>query len=325
MASGENHKQGEILANVSPTREPGTMNFVLVVDDSAVDRSMAGHLLAGHPEFHVEYASNGIEALELLEARLPLAVITDIQMPEMDGFQLVEAIHRHYPSVPMIVMTAHGSEETALQALSLGAADYVPKAQLAAELRKSLDTVLALATGERGHQRLWHCLRHQELQYELENDVKLIPPLVDELQQVATQLGLVNQNGRVRLAKSLFEVLRNAIYHGNLELSHAEAVQAEKQSPAAAQAIALRRTQAPYCDRRVHVRAVFSPQEARFIIRDEGPGFDVSTLPNVKQDPSHLSGTGGRGLVLTHMFMDEVSFNPVGNEVTLVKRAPASA
>jgi CheY-like chemotaxis protein len=301
------------------------MNFVLVVDDSSVDRALAGHLLEGHPEFHVEYASNGIEALELLEARLPLAVITDLQMPEMDGFQLVEAIHHRYPSVPTIVMTAHGSEEIALQALTLGAADYVPKAQLASELRKSLETVLALTTGERGHQRLWHCLRHQELQYELENDVKLIPPLVDELQHVATQFGLVNHSERVRLAKSLFEVLRNAIYHGNLELSPAEAALAKNLSPAAAAAIALRSGQAPHCDRRVHVRAAFSPQEARVIIRDEGPGFDVSTLPNVKEDPSHLSGPGGRGLVLTHMFMDEVSFNAAGNEVTLVKRAPASA
>jgi DNA-binding response OmpR family regulator len=290
-----------------------------------MDRRMAGHLLEGHPEFHVEYASNGIEALELLEARLPLAVITDIQMPEMDGFQLVEAVHRRYPSVPMIVMTAHGSEETALQALSLGAADYVPKAQLATELRKSVETVLALSTGERGHQRLWHCLRHQELWYELENDVKLIPPLVDELQQAATQLGLISRNERVRLAKSLFEVLRNAIYHGNLELTPAEAALAKSLSPAAAETIALRTAQAPHCDRHVYVRAVFSQQEARFVIRDEGPGFDVSTLPNVKEDPSHLSGTGGRGLVVTHMFMDEVSFNSAGNEVTLVKRAPASA
>lgn len=300
------------------------MNYVLVVDDSAVDRRMAGHLLEGHAEFHVEYASNGIEALELLEARLPLAVITDIQMPEMNGLQLVEAVHHHYPSVPMIVMTAHGSEETALQALTLGAADYVPKTQLAAELRKSLETVLALSTGERGHQRLWHCLRYQELQYELENDVRLIPLLVDELERVAAQLGLVKQSERVRMAKSLFEVLTNAIYHGNLELSPEDAALAKDPSPTAAEAIALRGGQAPYCDRRVHVRAVFSPQESRFTIRDDGPGFDISTLPNVKDDPSHLSGAGGRGLVLTHMFMDEVSFNTIGNEVTLVKRASPS-
>lgn len=301
------------------------MNFVLVVDDSLVDRTLAGHLLERHAGFHVEYASNGIEALELLEARLPLAVVTDIQMPEMDGLHLVAAIHRRYPSVPMIVMTAHGSEEIALQALSLGAADYVPKTQLAAELRKSLDTVLALASGERGHQRLWHCLRHEELQYELENDVKLIPPLVDELQQAAAQLDLVKTSEGVRLAKCLFEVLRNAIYHGNLELSAAEATLVKEASPEASNLVAVRSSSVPYRDRHVYVRAVFSRQEARFIIRDEGPGFDVSTVPNVRQNPTHLSGPGGRGLVLTHMFMDEVSFNPAGNEVTLVKRAAASA
>jgi len=225
----------------------------------------------------------------------------------------------------MIVMTAHGSEEIALQALSLGAADYVPKTQLAAELRKSLDTVLALTAGDRGHLRLWHCLRYEELQYELENDVKLIPPLVDELQQAASQLGVVNPSEGVRLAKCLFEVLRNAIYHGNLELSAAQAARVKDAAPEAAELVAARGSSAPYRDRRVHVRAVLSRQEARFTIQDEGPGFDVSTVPNVKQNPAHLSGTGGRGLVLTHMFMDEVSFNPAGNEVTLVKRAAASA
>ncbi len=292
------------------------MNYVLVVDDSLVDRHLASRLLEGHAEFHVEHASNGIEALELIEARLPLAVITDIQMPEMDGLQLVEAVHHRYPSVPMIVMTANGSEEIALQALTAGAADYVPKLHLASELRKSLESLLAITTGERGHQRLWHCLRYQELRYELENDVRLIPPLVDELQQVAAEMGLVNQTERVRLAKVLFEVLRNAIYHGNLELSPAEA---------AAGPITQGTGQAPHSERRVYVRAAFSPQEARFTIRDEGSGFDVSTLPSVKGDPSLLSGKGGRGLVLTHVFMDEVSFNPAGNEVTLVKRRPTSA
>jgi len=94
---------------------------------------------------------------------------------------------------------------------------------------------------------------------------------------------------------------------------------------AAAEAITQRTGQVPHCDRRVYVRAAFSPQEARFTIRDEGSGFDVSTLPNVQDDPSFLSGKGGRGLVLTHMFMDEVNFNPAGNEVTLVKRCPTSA
>ena len=296
------------------------MNYVLVVDDSLVDRRLAGHLLEGHTEYHVEYAGNGIEALELLDARLPLAVVTDLQMPEMDGMQLVEAIRRRYPAVPVILMTAHGSEDIALQALTLGAADYVPKSQLAAELRRAVDGVLAITTGERGHQRLWHCLRYQELQYELESDVRLIPPLVDELQQWAGEFGIVDRADRVRLAKSLTEVLHNAIRHGNQGFPSDPAA-TDLPRPAAPSAEEDPRAAGPLCDRHVYVRALFSPHEARFTVRDEGPGFDVSCLPDVKTNPGHLTGSGGRGLVLVHMFMDEVVFNSLGNEITLVKLA----
>ncbi len=87
------------------------MNYILVVDDSLVDRRVAGQLLEGHPEYHVEYAADGTEALELLEARLPLTVVTDLQMPEIDGMQLIEGVRRRFPSVPVIVMTAYGSPD----------------------------------------------------------------------------------------------------------------------------------------------------------------------------------------------------------------------
>jgi len=106
------------------------MNHLLVVDDSLVDCRLVGGLLERHTKYHVEYAYNGFEALELLEARLPLAVVTDLQMPEMDGMQLVETIRRQFPTVPVILMTAHGSEEIALEALMLGAADYIPKTKV---------------------------------------------------------------------------------------------------------------------------------------------------------------------------------------------------
>ena len=61
--------------------------------------------------------------------------------------------------------------------------------------------------------------------------------------------------------------------------------------------------------------------EARIVVRDEGPGFDVASLPDIMADPSSLAEGQGRGLVLIRMFMDDVSFNPEGNEISLVKRA----
>jgi CheY-like chemotaxis protein len=297
------------------------MGYLLVVDDSLVDRQLAGRLLEKRTKHYVEYASNGLEALEVLESRIPLAIVTDLQMPEMDGMQLVEAVRRHFSTVPVIVITAHGSEEIALQALMHGAADYVPKSKLAAELPESVEGVLAIATGDRPHRRLSHCLRYQELQYELDNDVLLIPPLVEQLQHVARDLAVVDDTDSVRLAKALVEALTNAVYHGNLELTTEQIEAAAEPSSAAAEAIAQRRQQPPYCERHIHLHAEVSHREARFTIRDHGPGFDVADLPDVHADPSHLSRTSNRGLVLIRMFMDQVAFNPAGNEITMVKLA----
>jgi anti-sigma regulatory factor (Ser/Thr protein kinase) len=60
--------------------------------------------------------------------------------------------------------------------------------------------------------------------------------------------------------------------------------------------------------------------DAKFIVRDEGPGFDPHGLPD-PTDPANLEKASGRGLLLMRTFMDSVSFNDLGNEVTMVKTA----
>src|SRR5437899_9445028 len=91
------------------------MATVLVVDDSAVDRLRAEKLLAKDIGLTVRSATNGKEALEQLGRELPDIVITDMQMPEMDGLELVQEIRSKFPAVPVILMTAHGSEELAVR------------------------------------------------------------------------------------------------------------------------------------------------------------------------------------------------------------------
>ncbi len=300
------------------------MNHILIVDDSLVDRTLAGELLKSQTKYHVEFSSNGVEALEHLEAKLPVAVVTDLKMPEMDGMELIRIIRRRFATVPVVVMTGYGSEDIALQALMLGAADYVPKSQMASELAESIEEVLAVAAADRPHHRLSHCLRYQELHYELDNDILLIPPLVEQLQNAATDMALTDETDRVRLGKALVEAITNAIYHGNLELTSEQIEAAAKPQSAASNVVSQRRESLPFRDRRVLINAVISPEEARFAVRDGGNGFDVSQLPDIAAHPSRLNFDEGRGLVLIRMFMDEVHFNDVGNEITMVKRKPAS-
>src|SRR5450631_3799643 len=102
------------------------MSTVLIVEDSPT-QSQAIQLLLEDAGFQVRSAAQGLEALEAMRHTLPDIVATDLEMPQMNGLQLVEAIRRDFPSVPVILMTAHGSEEVAALALRQGAASYVPK------------------------------------------------------------------------------------------------------------------------------------------------------------------------------------------------------
>ncbi len=126
---------------------------VLVVDDSAAARRFVGQLVERRRGFRAVYACSGQEALAVLGRETCAAVVTDLHMPGMDGLELVEAIRDRHPLTPIALMTAEGSEETAVKALQGGAASYVSKHALERELLDTLDQVLAAARIDRRRQR----------------------------------------------------------------------------------------------------------------------------------------------------------------------------
>jgi CheY-like chemotaxis protein len=300
------------------------MNYLLIVDDSPMDLHLARSVLEKTFHDRIKFAANGWEALEQIEDQLPLAVITDLQMAELDGLQLTERIHQRFPSVPVILMAAAGSEEIAADALARGAVDFVPKSMLADELSHAVHAVLAMSNGGPRDVRLNRYLQHEELQFALENDSTLIPPLVSHLRDVSQQIGLVGDTRGMRLAKALTEALRNAMFHGNLELTSDE--WAAVRSAPGSNPIIIQRLQNPlYAARQVLVVSRISTNSAQFSIRDEGRGFDTQSVPNISLNPTQLTNNQRRGLVLIQAFCDEVSFNSRGNEITLnVKRRGAN-
>ena len=301
------------------------MPTVLVVDDSAVDRRLVGGLLEKDADLKVQYAIHGAEALAKMGSALPDLVVTDLIMPEMDGLELVRAIRFHYPGVPVILATGHGSEELAVEALAEGAASYVTKSKLADTLQDTVEEVLSLASADRSYERLLDCCSLTRFTYDLDNDASLIDPLVDLVQQIVSGLGVCDITGRMRVGMALEQALLNALYRGNLEISP-EQMEDDREAMVQGKQVSLveqRRSQPPYGDRKIFVDVQISPEEARFVIRDEGPGFDLQAVP-AAGDPEPFQREGaGRGLVLIKSFMDEVIFNQTGNEVTMVTRREA--
>jgi CheY-like chemotaxis protein len=288
---------------------------VLVVDDSSKDRKLVGQLLESAGDFRAQFARCGEQALLQLKEQVPDIVLTDLSIPDMEGLAFLAQIKSQYPLLPVVLMTTKGREEIALRALRQGAASYVPKQLLNSALTMTLRDVLAAACRDGGNLRLMHCLTKDECAFTLPNDPQLIPPLVAYLQHRVIEIGMTEESERMRVAVGLEEALVNALYHGNLELSSdLRDEEPEKYDEIVKQ----RQQQKPYCDRRLHVEAKLSRQSLTFVIRDEGPGFNPHTLPD-PTDPANLERVSGRGVFLMRTLMDEVSYNPTGNEVTLVK------
>ncbi|MGA2257496.1 MAG: response regulator [Thermoguttaceae bacterium] len=297
------------------------MTSVLIVDDSAVDRALVGELLGKEPQWKIEHAENGAEALARMKESRPDVVVTDLQMPKMDGLEFVTAARDLHFGVPVILMTAHGSESLALEALERGAASYVPKSQLIDTLLASVKQVLSLARADRSHKRLIECLTSTQFTFFLENDLSLIEALVDLMQGIVDGVQLCDPLGRIRVGMALEQALHNAIYWGNLEITLDDIEEAREQLLMGRNLdlVEQRRTKMPYCERRVRVHARIGPEEACFVVRDEGRGFNVPAGPG-SNHPGDLEKGGGRGLVLMRAFMDEVTYNDAGNEVTMIKR-----
>ncbi len=107
---------------------------ILVADDEAASRKGLKALLSNWG-YEVEEASDGEEALQRAVAFLPAVVVADLVMPKLDGLGLLKAIQEELPFATVIILTGHGTIETAVDAMRHGAYDYLTKPVDVARLR----------------------------------------------------------------------------------------------------------------------------------------------------------------------------------------------
>jgi len=116
---------------------------VLVVDDAAHMREVVADYVLRPRGYAVLMAESGEQALEIAQQEPPDLIISDIKMPGLSGIDLIRAVHRDRPGLPVILITAEGSEHIAQQALRAGAADYFIKPFDLDELLHSVERALA--------------------------------------------------------------------------------------------------------------------------------------------------------------------------------------
>ncbi len=117
---------------------------VLLVDDHAILREGIRYLLLASGEVEViGEAQDGIEALEMVDALLPDAVLMDIAMPRMNGIEATTELKKRHPNLPVLILSMYESEEYVLPILKAGASGYVLKRAAAQELVSALKAVMA--------------------------------------------------------------------------------------------------------------------------------------------------------------------------------------
>lgn len=272
-------------------------------------------ILERHVSWELVEANSGAEALSILDEAPVSLCLTDAELPDMSQDEFLGTLRDRFSGLPVVLLTRSAGEGT-VRGLRFGAATYVPRSRLARDLVTTVKRVLALCEEREGEAEALAQRERATVVFEIENDVSAFRPIVTHLTRELERFGLASGNERIFAGVALEEALLNAMVHGNLEIDS----DVREESFVAFDAhVEERRRESPYRERKIHVEGSFDRERASFTIRDEGHGFDVSSVPD-PQLPENVLKASGRGLLLMRSFMDEVVYNEKGNEVRLVKR-----
>ncbi len=186
----------------------GRPSILVVDDDQIIVDSLSEFLkLEG---YNVESCNDGSSAIEMLSARRCSVVISDVNMVQTNGFELLRAIKQHYPDVVVIFITGYGTIENAVEAVKMGAFDYLTKPVNDDEIRVTVEKALKHHTLISENKQLREKL---ELRYGLDNivghDYKMLR-IFDLVEAVADSRTTVLMTGESGTGKSM---IARAIHH----------------------------------------------------------------------------------------------------------------
>ena len=309
------------LFNITIRGADKYMPKILVADDIRGDRSLIVKLFKKRPFSDVIAVESGEEVLALLDAGPADVLLAGSSLPDMDAQTLFKEARKRQPSLPIIFLTRERPDESIVKALHLGAVSYVPRSRIARSVEDTVERVLSLCEKAVIGTRLLDTMTESSMVFELPGDPSLFSDVIHYLLEQIDHFALRGSLDRISIGVAIQEALLNAWVHGNLEI---ESSSRKEDFDAFDRLIEERRRTAQFSNRKVTVRSKFNASEGRIEIRDEGRGFDVSTVPDPRL-PENVRRPSGRGLFLMRQFFDDVHYNDTGNCVTLIKRAIVSA
>jgi two-component system, cell cycle response regulator len=285
---------------------------LLVIDPCPDTQARIAEQLQGRG-FSVVAASDPTTALTTIDIAAPDIVITDLFLPEAAGLTLLKELRARHELCPVIVMARDAPELMIVQALRIGAADYLHKPVTEEERAHALQRARTLLPGDLAD---IPGLSQSEYRLTVDSDPTHIPGVISWLiKNTASNLPPIR---RLHLRGALQELLFNAVEHGNLEIAYREKQEALTESRYE-ELLARRLAQARLRDRRVIIHVLYdkNANNLTYRITDEGKGFKWRSLLTRSHEVCESGDVSGRGIFLARSFFPSLAYNERGNEVTI--------
>ena len=290
---------------------------ILVVDDSPTQLLlMTGALQSEDAE--VLRATNGVEALQVIKDQSPDLVVTDMQMPEMNGVDLIREMRKACPLTPSILVTAYGSEELAAEALGMGAANYIAKDHVGAMLADTARRLLRLSAANAQALNLKGALRRTRFDFAIDGVLDRIEPLASLVVQLLASMNALRSSDRVRIAETLNYVFFHSILHGNLEVPVRDTPISAQEAAELIAELEKDESAAAKLQRIVSFRMDVNDRRVRFDVSHEGSSQYIHKAP-LPGTPESFVSERGRGMMLLTSVMDEVRIDANHYGLILVK------
>lgn len=289
-----------------------TSDHLLVIDPCPDTQARIAEQLQGRG-FSVVAASDPTTALTTIDMVAPDIVITDLFLPEATGLTLLKELKTRHELCPVIVMAKDAPEPMIVQALRIGAADYLHKPVTDEELAHALQRARNVLPGDLTD---IPGLCRSEYRLTVDSDPTHIPGVISWL--IKTTASTLTPIRRLHLRGALQELLFNAVEHGNLEIQYQEKQKALTEGHYE-QLLAHRLAQARLRNRRVILHVLHDKDANSLVYRitDEGKGFKWRSLLVRSQEVCASEDTNGRGIFLARSFFPCLTYNERGNEVMI--------
>jgi YesN/AraC family two-component response regulator len=287
---------------------------VLIVEDDYPSREYLINLI-GLEGYDFKAAENGKEGLEIYKNYDPDVIISDIQMPYMDGLELLSTIRKDKSDTIFIITTAFGSEDYAIEALRRGANNYLKKPIRKNSLLSLLEKYKSLVESHKLAEKAQGRIVKKDILLEFDTNISHIPAIISQL--ISEMNVELDDSEITNIELGLDELITNALEHGNLGISFDEKVEASNNNTMQELYVEKMKNE-EYANRKLRVYYKLRPEYCEWLIEDEGKGFDWRLIPDPTQS-AQLMELNGRGIFITHFLFDEMEYLGKGNKVRVRK------